>query len=481
VALERVAVVGGGLAGLAAGLALKAAGAHVELFERSRILGGRATSFEIDGVEVDNGQHVFLACCTEFINFAKAVGMGEQLHLQDRFDATILSRSGKAGRLRTAALPAPLHLIGSFASYSHLGLCGKFRIAAALAAALLGRCNPNETFEAWLARNRQGARERAAFWDPFFIPALNAPFDRVGATDAMFVLKTAFLRDAVAARFGFSKVPLSHLATAAAKKLNAVHMSTPILSVSISTSSSTSSFESAQDDGRAFDSAQDDTGGAFLGRTERRPVILSEVEGRKRTIVLSAVEGRQLEGNMHFDAVVLAVPPRQAKRILGDPTRYGVANLDTYDPYPIIDVHLWHDGGSIGRDFVAALESPLQWIFEKEPGYLCCSFSSADEYLRQPTAELETFAWREVQTFLPSLKGATLVRSAVTRNPEATWLPRVGAARTQQRTNHPAIAIAGSWTQTGWPDTMESAVRSGNLAAQALLDHAAHHVGSADG
>jgi uncharacterized protein with NAD-binding domain and iron-sulfur cluster len=171
---------------------------------------------------------------------------------------------------------------------------------------------------------------------------------------------------------------------------------------------------------------------------------------------------------MHFDAVVLAVPPRQVERILGDPALYGVANLDKYDPYPIIDVHLWHDGGSIGRDFVAALESPLQWIFEKEPGYLCCSFSAADEYLRQPTAELESLAWREVQTFLPALKDAKLVRSAVTRNPEATWLPRVGVARTQQRTNHPAIAIAGSWTQTGWPDTMESAVRSGNLAAQLL-------------
>jgi len=419
VAVERVAVVGGGLAGLAAGLALKAAGAHVELFERSRILGGRATSFEIDGVEVDNGQHVFLACCTEFINFAKAVGMGGQLHLQDRFDATILARSGKAGRLRTAALPAPLHLIGSFASYSHLGLAGKLRIARALAAALLAQPDASETFEAWLTRNGQGAQERAAFWDPFFIPALNASFDRVGASDAMFVLKTAFLRDASAARFGFSKVPLAHLAAATAKKLDAVHMSTPV-------------------------------------------VALRSVEGRPRvTLSLS-------KGDEHFDAVVLAVPPRQAARILGDPARYGVANLDKYDPYPIIDVHLWHDGGSIGRDFVAVLESPLQWIFEKEPGYLCCSFSAADEYLRQPTAELEALAWGEVQTFLPALKDAKLVRSAVTRNPEATWLPRVGVARTPQRTNHPAIAIAGSWTQTGWPDTMESAVRSGNLAAQLL-------------
>ena len=418
-AVERVAVVGGGLAGLAAGLALKASGAHVELFERSRILGGRATSFEIDGVEVDNGQHVFLACCTEFVNFATAVGMNGQIHLQERFDATIISRSGKAGRLRTAALPAPLHLIGSFASYSHLGLTGKLRIARALAAALLSQPRANETFETWLTRNGQGAQERAAFWDPFFIPALNAPFDRVGASDAMFVLKTAFLRDAGAARFGFSKVPLAHLAAAAAKQLDAVHTSTPVTSVTLS-------------DPR---------------------VTLTLSKGDTGT---------------PFDAVVLAVGPRQAERILGDPARYGVKNLDKYDPYPIIDVHLWHDGGTIGRDFVAALESPLQWIFEKEPGYLCCSFSAADEYLRQPTAELESLAWREAQTFLPVLKPATLIRSAVTRNPEATWLPRVGAARTEQRTNHPAIAIAGSWTETGWPDTMESAVRSGNLAAAAL-------------
>jgi squalene-associated FAD-dependent desaturase len=434
VAVERVAVVGGGLAGLSAGLALKASGAHVELFERSRILGGRATSFEIDGVEVDNGQHVFLACCTEFVSFATAVGMNGQIHLQERFDATILSRRGKAGRLRTAALPAPLHLIGSFASYSHLGLAGKLRIARALAAALFGQPRANETFEAWLTRNGQGAQERAAFWDPFFIPALNAPFDRVGTSDAMFVLKTAFLRDAGAARFGFSKVPLAHLAAAAANQLDAVHTSTPVTSVILSPSTS-------------------------LG--------INSVEGRGAGVTLSLSKG-----DKEFDAVVLAVGPPQAERILGDPARYGVANLDKYDPYPIIDVHLWHDGGSIGRDFVAALESPLQWIFEKEPGYLCCSFSAADEYLRQPTAELESLAWREAQTFLPALKNATLVRSAVTRNPEATWLPRVGVMRTLQRTNHPAVAIAGSWTETGWPDTMESAVRSGNLAAAVLLSPA---------
>jgi squalene-hopene/tetraprenyl-beta-curcumene cyclase len=411
VALERVAVVGAGLAGLSAALRFKDAGVKVELFERSRLLGGRATSFEIDGIEVDNGQHVFLSCCREFIRFARDVGMESDLRLQERFDARILSRDGRAGRLRAGVLPAPLHLLESFASYPYLTPREKLNVARALAKCLTnpidGKSTGHETFEDWLRSNKQGAAERRAFWDPFFVPALNAPFDRVAAADAIFVLQTAFLRDAGAARFGFSMVPLAHLAAAAAAKLDAVHISTPV---------------------------------------------------------------RELSDLNDFDGIVLAVPPRQVARILRDPSRYGVANLEAYDPFPIVDVHLWHDAGGIGLDFAAALDSPLQWIFEKSPGYLACSISAADRYVALPTQELEALAWREAQAFLPALDDAKLIRSAVTRNPEATWLPRVGTARTSQRTNDPAIAIAGSWTQTGWPDTMESAIRSGVAAAYALLE-----------
>ncbi len=429
-ALQRVAVVGAGLAGLSAALRLKDAGAQVELFERSRLIGGRATSFEIDGVEVDNGQHVFLACCTEFIGFAQRVGMDGHMHVQERFDARILARDGRAGRLRAGVLPAPFHLLESFATYPFLTLGEKLRIARALASVARKPANTTlsqpkgepETFETWLQQNRQGVGERRAFWEPFFIPALNAPFDRVAAADAIFVLRTAFLGDAGAARFGFSKVPLAYLAAAAAAQLDAVHAMTAVLTVEPN-------------------SAED-------------RVTLSLSKGDPRT----------------FDAVVLAVPPRQVERILGDASRYGIANVEAYDAYPIVDVHLWHDGASIGYDFVAALESPLQWLFEKAPGYLCCSISAAQQYLQMPTEAIESLAWREVQTFLPALKNAKLLRSAVTRNPEATWLPRVGAPRTAQATTHPAIAIAGSWTNTGWSDTMESAVRSGTLAASYLLE-----------
>ncbi|HEY6324882.1 MAG TPA: hydroxysqualene dehydroxylase HpnE, partial [Candidatus Cybelea sp.] len=421
-ALERVAVVGAGLAGLAAALRLKDAGAHVELFERSRLLGGRATSFEIDGVEVDNGQHVFLACCTEFIRFARSVGMEDKLRLQGSFDARVLSRDGKTGHLRAAPLPAPLHLLPSFATYPHLTPCEKLRIANSLVSVSLSKDNvakTPESFDCWLQRNKQGAGERRAFWDPFFIPALNAPFDKVSAGDALFVLKTAFLHDASAARFGFSTVPLAHLAQAAARRLDAVHTSASVASV----------------------------------------------EPANHGVTLSLSKG----GTAQFDAVVLAVPPRQVRSLLGELEDHGIAGLDAYDPYPIIDVHLWHDAGSIEFDFAAALDSPLQWIFEKTPGYCCCSFSAAEDYLRVPTANLEALAWREAQAFVPALAHAKLVRSAVTRNPEATWLPRIGAQRTPNRTSHPALAIAGSWTDTGWPDTMESAVRSGTAAAEHLL------------
>jgi hypothetical protein len=221
-----------------------------------------------------------LACCTQFIEFANDVGMGGRLHLQERFDAVILSRSGRAGRLRTSAFPAPLHLTPSFAGFPHLTLGEKVRVARALASALF-RPPGGESFEGWLVRNGQGAGERRAFWDPFFIPAINAPFDRVAAADAIFVLKTAFLGDAGAARFGFSTVPLAHLAAAAAQRLDTVRTSTAVLSV------------------RPTDS----------GATLRLP-----------------------DESVDFDGVVLAVPPRQVERMLEDPHRYGIANLDRYDP-----------------------------------------------------------------------------------------------------------------------------------------------------
>ncbi len=206
----RIGIVGGGLAGLAAGNALSEAGHEVELFERSRLLGGRATSFVIDGVEVDNGQHVFLHCCDAFEDFARRAGMGDMLRVQDRFEAVVIDR-GKASRLRAAPLPAPWHLVASFMRFGHLSVSSKAGIARAFAAASRNG-GGGGSFAGWLKKQRQSSEAIRVFWKPFFVPALNLQLEEMDARDALFTLRTAFLRDAGAGRFGYSTVPLAHIA-----------------------------------------------------------------------------------------------------------------------------------------------------------------------------------------------------------------------------------------------------------------------------
>ncbi|HEY9180710.1 MAG TPA: FAD-dependent oxidoreductase, partial [Candidatus Baltobacteraceae bacterium] len=341
-----VAVVGGGLAGLSAALELNDAGWHVELFERSRLLGGRATSFEVDGHVVDNGQHVYLACCTEFVRFVQRAGMGDALHLQDRFDVRVYAKGTPGhpepveGRLRAADVPAPFHLLASFANYKHLPLRGKFEIARALFAL---RTNPKSaredlSFAQWLRLQGQGAETIRSFWEPFMVPALNAPLDRMNAAEAAFVISTAFLHDRGAARFGYSTVPLAQIMESAASRLDAVHRQAAVL-------------------------------------------VMEAGPG--------AIALRTTDDELRFDAAVLAVPPRSLAKLLGEPQRFGVPALDVYEPFAIMDVHLWYEGAR-GADweFAAILDSPVQWVFKKGEGYLCCSISAADELVNRATTDM---------------------------------------------------------------------------------------------
>jgi squalene-associated FAD-dependent desaturase len=421
VAAAGVAVVGGGLAGLAAAAELKSRGMRVELFERSRLLGGRATSFEVDGHVVDNGQHVYLACCTEFVRFVERAGMGGKLYLQDRFEVVAFSKDGTRSRLRAANAPPPLHLLASFAGYNHLPARGKMQIAWALLALMAYPKGAREdvSFAQWLRDRGQGPQTIRAFWEPFMVPALNAPLERMNAAEAAFVISTAFLHDRNAARFGYSKVPLAQIMEAAARDLYAVHRSTAVLGIE------------ANDAG----------------------VILETAAGVRS-----------------FDAAVLAVSPRALERILGDPGRAGVTALDKYEPFAIMDVHLWHDAGALDFDFAAILDSPVQWVFQKGEGYLCCSISSADALVAEPNAAMAERAWNEVRAALPKLANAQLLKGAATRNPEGTYLAAPGTPKPGPRTQLPHVALAGAWTATGWPDTMESAVRSGYAAARVLLE-----------
>ena len=429
----RVAVVGAGLAGLSAAVALKQAGAHVEIFERMRILGGKATSFTVDGVEVDNGQHIVLACCTEFLDFVDQLGMTGSLHMQSRFAVSMLARGSRPARLVASMLPAPLHLTPSFARYPHLSLGDKVRIGRALLAARRDLA-PSGDMASWLTRHHQSLATRRAFWDPFLVPALNAPLEEAGAADGLFVIRTAFLSSRGAARIGFTTVPLARLAEAAAARADAVHLRTGVVSIDLDGS---------------------------------------------RASALHTDSARRAD----FDAFVLAVPPQRLATMLGSGEQLGINGLDLFRTQPIVDVHLWYGLPPRTRllneaGFAALLDSPVQWVFEKGPGYLCCSLSAAQDKISLPERDLVQLCHRELASVLPLLRDVWPIRGAATRDPDATFVPSPGLRRPGPGTAVDNVAVAGAWTDTGWPATMESAVRSGRAAAAHLLGTRARWAGS---
>jgi hypothetical protein len=273
----------------------------------------------------------------------------------------------------------------------------------------------------WLRRHGQNPRTRRAFWDPFLIPALNAPLERTSADDGLFVIRTAFLGGRDAACIGHSEVPLARLAERAAEECDTVSLRTAV----------------------------------------RGLVVRDGAVTAVRTETGAAIE---------CDACVLAVPPHRVASILTASSLPVYDELNAFETEPIVDVHLWYDRVVRGLDFAAILDSPVQWVFQKAPGYLCCSLSAASTLVERPQSELVAMCDSELRGVIPQLRGARLVRSACTRDPEATFVPAPGLRRPDTRTPLSTLVFAGAWTDTGWPATMESAVRSGRAAARALDD-----------
>jgi squalene-associated FAD-dependent desaturase len=424
----HVAVVGAGLAGVAAALELKRHGFRVTLLERSRLLGGKATSFQLGGLEMDSGQHAILGCYTGFLALAEELEMRGDLRLQERFDVLMLTAQGRA-RLRALRLPAPLHLALPFLGFRALAVRARLQVVRALLAAR--RPHPGEdaeTFDVWLRRHGQSAPALRGFWEPFLIPALNAPFDRVSAAAGLMVVRTALLGDRDAARIGYATVPLARFAERAAERCDEVRLRTAVTGLRVE-------------------------------------------DGRLRGLQAGEVE-------LDCDAAVLAVPPERLLRIAGVEA-LRVTGLEAFTTQPIVDVHLWYRPAAVDGagghdslahlDFAAMVDSPVQWVFAKGPGHLCCSLSSAGDLVLQPEERLVALADSELRARLPELAGATLLRGVAIRDPEATFVPAPGLRRPGPATAVDNAVLAGCWTDTGWPATMEGAVRSGRTAARTLI------------
>jgi squalene-associated FAD-dependent desaturase len=434
-------VVGGGLAGVTAALSLADAGVHVTLLEGRPRLGGLAFSFQRGDLTVDNGQHVYLRCCTAYRWFLDRVDGAALAPLQDRLDVPVLDADGRPGRrlgrLRRDALPVPLHLGRSLATYTHLSLAERAKVGrAALALKALDLADPaldERDFGGWLAAHGQSARAVEALWDLVGVATLNAVAQDASLGLAAMVFKTGLLSDPGAADIGWAHVPLGELHDKLARK--------------------------------ALDSA----GVRTVLRT-RVTSISPQGKGNWRV----EVPGESLDA----DAVVLAVPQRETYDLLPEGALDDPGRLLEIGTAPILNVHVVYDRKVLGKPFFAALGSPVQWVFDRTEAsglragqYLALSQSAAQDEIDTPVSVLRERYLPELERLLPGARGAEVKDFFVTRERTATFAPTpgVGRLRPGARTKAPGLYLAGAWTATGWPATMESAVRSGIGAADAAL------------
>jgi len=457
----HVVVVGGGLAGLSCAIACVDAGARVTMFEGRPRLGGATWSFERNGLFFDNGQHVFLRCCHAYRRFLERIGSSSHAPLQERLCIPVLKASPNGGEptvawIRRAILPAPFQLVPSLISYRHLSPGDRWRVGRAVRALrnvrLTDASLDEETFAEFLLRHGQSPRAIEALWDLITLPTLNVHASEASLTLAAKVFKTGFFDEPDAADIGWSRVPLSKLhvdpAVEVLKRAGAaIHRRAKVTSVDLDDVSASSNHEG-----------------------------LSLHGGPSRRTTGVMVDGEHIA----CDAVVLAVPHETAKELLPQCGTIDSSRLSGLGRSPIVDVHVVYDRKVTGFDIAAAVESPVQYVFdrtqaagldEKDGQCLAVSISGADkEHGMRPEVLIERYTTALGELF-PEARKAKVLDAVVSREHAATFRAVPGTARLRPGTTTGigGLFLAGAWLDTGWPATMEGAVRSGIAASTQVL------------
>ena len=443
-------MIGGGLAGLSSAVALAEAGFRVRLLEKRPHLGGRAASYVLPGGEhIDNCQHVTLGCCTNLEDFYRRVGAADQIRFFDRLLFAV--PDGRRGSISSVALPPPLHMAPSFLFFPLLGWEDKRAIAQALLAIARsggrpadlsnGGASDNITMLEWLQKHRQTRRAIRRFWEVILVSALDEELDRIDARYGIDVFWKAFLSTRAGYRVGIPRVPLGELYEGCRKALAG-------------------------------------QGGEVQLRAGVRGCLVAD--GR--------VDGVEREdGSVETaDYYVAAVPQDALPELLPaevverEPVFVNLRNLRTS---PITGVHLWFDRTVMSEPFLTLLDSTTQWVFNKtqlngseENGgqYLQLVISASYSLAARSRQEIIALCLEELRKVLPAIRTATLVKGTVVKEMSATFSPAPGSDRwrPEQRSSLSGLFLAGDWTLTGWPSTMEGAVRSGYLAAEAILSDA---------
>jgi squalene-associated FAD-dependent desaturase len=441
---KTVAIVGGGLAGLAAGCALSDAGLQVTLFERRPYLGGRASSYEHPGTGevVDNCQHVLLGCCTNLVHFYERLGVSGKIRWFD--ELTFIEPGGRASRMAPSFLPAPMHNVPAFLRAKMLGVKDKLAIARAMAE--MSRRLPEDTdesFLSWLKQNAQTERAIDRFWKTVLVSALNEDLDRISVRYAAQVFRESFMKSATAGRMGLPSIPLSDLYGSAAEYIRA-------------------------------------RGGQVLLRSS-----VTAIGPKQNSVGVFSNAGEQ-----QFDCAVVAAPFQTVAGLL--PADAAAApikkQLAHFEGSPITGIHLWLDREITTLPHAVLLDRTIQWMFHKSKfhesrenasgekpvsgSYIELVVSASKSLVQKSREEILELATRELAEFFPSLREAKVIKAAVIKEIYATYaiLPGLDKHRPEAKTQWPNIFLAGDWTATGWPATMEGAVRSGYLAAEALSE-----------
>jgi zeta-carotene desaturase len=446
-AQPTVAVVGGGLAGLSAACALADSGFKVTLLERRPYLGGRASSYEHPGTNetVDNCQHVLLGCCTNLIDFYGRVGVKDKIRWYD--ELTFVEPGGRQSKIWASGWPAPLHNLPSFARAKSLSLADKLAISRAMLS-LIRRLpeDSEEDFLAWLRRHGQTERAIDRFWKVVLVSALNEDLDRSSVYYAAQVFRESFLKSAEAGAMGVPSVPLSELYGVAADYIRA-------------------------------------RGGEVKLR--------SSAEKFEASAAGTRVSGGGQE--LTSDYLVLAVPFHVLPKMLpADPAAEPLHHaLRQFEHSPITGIHFWFDRQITDLDHAVLLDRTIQWMFHKSKlldrsagvspagaqapspahgSYVELVVSSSKDLVEKSKQDILYLALRELAEFFPEVRNAQVLKQTVIKEVHATYSakPLSDEYRPPARTGWPRVFLAGDWTATGWPATMEGAVRSGYKAAEEI-------------
>jgi zeta-carotene desaturase len=428
---------------MSAACSLAEAGYSVQLIERRGYLGGRASSYLHPGVNevIDNCQHALIGAYTNLLAFYRRIGSADKIHWTT--DYTMIEPGGRRSALGASPLPAPLHGLPKLLTCGAFSLADKLSLTRAFTAILLGSGrDPHESLGAWLRRQRQttGAMER--FWRLVIASALNSDIDQIGVNYASMVIRGLFMDSPQAGALGMSTVPLSDL-----------YAPVPEFLVS--------------------------RGGAVVLNANVEGLEWDESSRQWTVAVRGQVESQNAP--LHANFLVLALPFEAFAKLLpllppAEGREQLAGQVARHVHWPLSSVHLWFDREVTDLEHAVLLDRELHWMYnqsrlQQRPGnYIELVQSASRAFAALPREQAINQAIAEVNEFFPEARSARVVKAALIKEVRATFgvPPGIDAARPTAQSPWPNLLLAGDWIQTGWPSTMESAARSGHLAAEAV-------------